>query len=146
MNDSLGETAEMTTTKVINLINDKLSITATENDVDISHRMGPFDHNKNRPVIVKFTRRHVQNNVMKNAKMLKGTGIYVNEDLTKLNAKVLTAMRLKDKDNIARAWSFQGKLFLKDKTDHIEEVKYKDFSYWLKKDWPKPDIGSVDME
>ena len=75
MDDSFGETAEMTTTKMINLINDKLLTTATDNDVYISYRMGHFDHHKNRPIIVKFTRRRVQNNIIKNAKMLKGTGI-----------------------------------------------------------------------
>ena len=137
IDDSVAETAEMTTTKVVNLMNDKLSMSVSEHDVDISHRMGKFDQNKKRPIIVKFTRRHVQHDVMKNAKMLRGTGIYINEDLTKLNAKVLTAVRVKDKDNVARAWSFQGKLFLKYVTDQIEEVKYKDFAYWLNKDWPK---------
>ena len=78
--------------------------------------------------------------------MLKGTGIYVNEDLTQLNAKVLTAMRLKDKDNVSRAWSYQGKLFLKYSTDQIEEVKYKDFAYWLNKDWPKRDTDQVEID
>ena len=71
VDDSWTETAELTTTKVVKLINDKLSLTVSENDVDISHRMGKFDQNRKRPIIVKFTRRHVQHNVMKNAKNAK---------------------------------------------------------------------------
>lgn len=143
--DNEYETAEMTTNKVVNFINEKLPLTVTESDIDISHRMGKFDISKKRPIIVKFTRRHIQNALLRNSKELKGSGVYINEDLTKLNAKVLTAMRIKDKELVTRVWSYQGKLFLKNKTDETVEVKYEKFSYWLKKDWPK-DESAPEME
>ena len=66
---------------------------------------------------------------MKNSKFLKGTGIYVNEDLTKLNRDVLTAIRKKSADTVDRAWSFNRKLFCKDKSEKIEVVKYKDCAF-----------------
>ena len=43
-------------------------------------------------------------------------------------------MRLKSRDTIDRTWSYQGKLFLKDKT---EEVKFKDFAFCLGMSWPE---------
>ena len=92
----------------------RLPIQITENDIDISHRLGPFESDRKRPIVVKFVRRHVKNAIMKNSKLLKGTVIYINEDLTKLNRKVLTAIRKKSMDTVEKAWSFNGKLFWKD--------------------------------
>ncbi|KAH3825927.1 hypothetical protein DPMN_127814 [Dreissena polymorpha] len=48
--------------------------------IDVSHRLGKYTPNKDRPVIVKFVRRQTKIDVMKRAKLLKGTGIYINED------------------------------------------------------------------
>ncbi|KAH3804001.1 hypothetical protein DPMN_132274 [Dreissena polymorpha] len=48
---------------------------------------------------------------MRNATLLKGSGIFLNEDLTKLNAEVLASVRWKDPENVQRAWSFEGKLY-----------------------------------
>ena len=33
---------------------------------------------------------------MKRAKLLKGTGIFINEDLTKINSEVLASLRIKE--------------------------------------------------
>ncbi|KAH3859130.1 hypothetical protein DPMN_101846 [Dreissena polymorpha] len=79
---------------------------------------------------------------MRNAKLLKGSGIFLNEDLKKLNAEVLTSVRLKDPENVERAWSFDGKLYArcrgKDRSDRID---YEHFQTWLNKPWPQT-VGS----
>lgn len=62
-------------------------------------------------MLVKFVSRQTKINVMKLAKMLKGTGIYINEDLTHLNQEVLAAMKGNAKNKIDHCWSFQGKLY-----------------------------------
>lgn len=82
---------------------------------------------------------------MKNSKLLKGTVIYINEDLTKLNRKVLTAMRKKSMDTVEKAWSFNGKLFWKDKCDNIEMVTFKDFAFWLSMPWPENETLTTEM-
>ena len=47
-------------------------------------------------------------------------------------------MRLKDPENIERAWSYEGKLFLKrNGEEKHEQTIYKDYDKWLDLDWPK---------
>ena len=47
-------------------------------------------------------------------------------------------MRLKDKVNVEKAWSYEGKLFLKRKGEEKHEVvTYKDYDAWLNLLWPK---------
>ncbi|KAH3847358.1 hypothetical protein DPMN_089678 [Dreissena polymorpha] len=48
---------------------------------------------------------------MSKAKLFKESTIFVNEDLTKLNAEVLTSLRLKQPGAVERSWSFEGKLY-----------------------------------
>ncbi|KAH3897009.1 hypothetical protein DPMN_021193 [Dreissena polymorpha] len=50
---------------------------------------------------------------MKRAKLLKGTGIFINEDLTKINAEVLASLRPKEPEMVEKAWSRDGKLFVR---------------------------------
>jgi hypothetical protein len=50
---------------------------------------------------------------LKRSKHLKEHKIYVNEDLTKMNADVLASCRVKDKSNVEKAWSFEGKIYVK---------------------------------
>ncbi|KAH3787546.1 hypothetical protein DPMN_165672 [Dreissena polymorpha] len=94
------------------LLTKKLGMPIATTDIDVAHRLGKFAKNKSRPVIVKFLRRQTKIEIMKKAKMLKGSRLFINEDLTKLNAEVLR-LRLKEPDLIERAWSFEGKLFVR---------------------------------
>ena len=80
--------------------------------IDIGHRLGPFSRDRNRNVIVKFISRQVKFNILAHCSALRNTGVYINEDLTRLNSKVLSSMRLKDPGNVEKAWSYEGKLFL----------------------------------
>ena len=106
-------------------------------DIDVAHRLGNYQDQKIRPVIVKFVSRQTKFNVMKNTKKLKGTTLSVNEDLTNLNHKVLSSMRLKDKTKVVKAWSYEGKLFFKNKEDKTAVVTYPDYQAWLDLPWPK---------
>ncbi|KAH3802154.1 hypothetical protein DPMN_155825 [Dreissena polymorpha] len=107
-------------------------------DIEIAHRLGKYIPNKNRAVIVKFVRRQTKIDVMKRAKQLKGTGIYINEDLTKINAEVLASLRLKEPSHFERAWSHEGKLFVRyNGIDRNEHVDYKQNQNWLSKPWPQ---------
>ncbi|KAH3751858.1 hypothetical protein DPMN_160048 [Dreissena polymorpha] len=75
---------------------------------------------------------------MRNAKLLKGSGIFLNEDPTKLNAEVLSSVRLKDPETVERAWSFDGKLYARFRgKERFEIIDYEHFQTRLSKPWPK---------
>ncbi|KAH3695668.1 hypothetical protein DPMN_083126 [Dreissena polymorpha] len=79
-----------------------------------------------------------KSDVMRNAKLLKGSGIFLNEDLTKLNAEVLASVRHKDPETVERAWSFDGKLYARFRgKERSEIIDYEHFPTWLNKPWPK---------
>ncbi|KAH3897497.1 hypothetical protein DPMN_021685 [Dreissena polymorpha] len=105
-------------------------------DIDVSHRLGKYFPNKNRPVIVKFVRRRKKIDVMKRAKLLKGSGIYIIEDLTKKNAEVIASLRLKETGCVERAWSYEGKLFVRYRvSERNEQIHFNHYQSWLSKPW-----------
>jgi hypothetical protein len=48
---------------------------------------------KNRPVIVKFVRRQVKNDIMQNVSKLKSTWLYISHDPTWLSQQLLSSLR-----------------------------------------------------
>ena len=46
-------------------------------------------------------------------------------------------MRLKDKSNVKKAWSFEGKLYLKNKEGKTEVVPYSKYQKWIDLKLPK---------
>ena len=135
--DNRHENAHDTADGILRIINDKMGLELSMYDIDIAHRLGKYDENKIRPVIVKFVSRQSKYNVMMNTKHLRGTKLSMNEDLTRLNQQVLSSMRLKAKDKVVKAWSFEGKLYLKDKKDKTEMIPYSKYQAWLDLPWPK---------
>lgn len=137
-NDKPYVTSQETAWQVVSFLNEKMDLDLSVQQIDIAHRLGPFSRDSNRNVIVKFISRQVKINILSNCSALRNTGVYINEDLTRLNSKVLSSMRLKDPENIERAWSYEGKLFLKRKGEEKhEQTIYKDYDKWLDLDWPK---------
>ncbi|KAH3859728.1 hypothetical protein DPMN_102551 [Dreissena polymorpha] len=63
----------------------------TENN--IVHRLGKFKQTGNRPIIIKLFRRQTKVDILRKAKQIRGTGICVNEDLTKLNAEIVLTLK-----------------------------------------------------
>ena len=126
------------TDKVAALVNSHLGISIQPTDIDIAHRLGKFKPGSNRPVIVRFIRRQTKIDILRKAKLFKGSSIFANEDLTKLNAEVLASVRLKQPNAVERAWSFEGKIFAVFKgNEHATQIKYPEFKSWLDKPWPK---------
>lgn len=127
--------SDATTYIIVKKLNEKLKLNLTIADIDISHRIGPYKVGKHRPILAKFVHRQTKVNIMKVAKQLKGTNIYLNEDLTHINQEVLAAMRRNARDKIEHCWSFEGKLYARfiheDKKVYMEQVPYIDYNYWL---------------
>ena len=74
-----GETWEQTAANVSKLLQDKLQLPSV--NLERAHRVGHGASPHPRPVIVRFEKFSEREATMRNAKKLKGTGIFVNEDL-----------------------------------------------------------------
>ncbi|KAH3777430.1 hypothetical protein DPMN_178873 [Dreissena polymorpha] len=141
-NDSDQQTSMVVADETISLLSKKLGLKLESKDVDVAHRLGKYAPNKNRPVIVTLVRRQSKLDIMQRAKLLKGTGVY--EDLTRINAEVLSSLRLKEPDLVERAWSREGKLFVRYRgQDRNELVSFDKYKLWLAKPWPIKNNGAT---
>ena len=83
--------------------------------------------------------------VWQGKKLLTHLRVFVNEDLTQLNAHVMTCIRKKLPDEVETSWSNNGRLYFKNKSGSDHEVKYKDYKDWLKMNWPEKLSDETDM-
>ena len=95
----------------------KLDVQLTKHDFVRSHRVGRKSETQHTPrdVIVRFTTHNTKVAVMRNAaRKLKGTNIFVNEDLTKVRSTIAwEARRLKRESKVADTWTRDGIVFVK---------------------------------
>ncbi|KAH3734412.1 hypothetical protein DPMN_040852 [Dreissena polymorpha] len=87
-----NETAIYSAEKVIMFLNVKGNANLSLSDIDIAHRL-PNPLNKNKDIIVRFVSRLTRETVMSNRRKLKRTGVFINEDLTRLNLHVLMCIQ-----------------------------------------------------
>ena len=68
----------------------KLSIQISDSDVVRSHRVGKRAEDRSTPrdIIARFTTHNTKSSVMRFARKLKGTHVFINEDLTKTRATI----------------------------------------------------------
>ncbi|GFS17815.1 hypothetical protein ElyMa_001505800 [Elysia marginata] len=92
-----------------NLIGQKLDFKLHDRDIDIAHRLGSFRPNSDRCIIVRFSSRKTIKTIMTKRRALKGSGITIAEDLTKINFNRLR--QLKDLDAVERAWTKKGEAY-----------------------------------
>lgn len=93
-------------------------------DIDIAHRLGIKKKEKPKPgetvqprkIIIKFNSRYRRDEILRKRKLFKGTDIFVNEDLTKINQLVLSCVRKKMKDEVEKAWTRNGRIMYENKT------------------------------
>ena len=113
-------------------------------DIDIAHRLGikkkgnpkPGETVRPRRIITKFNSWYRRDEILRNRKLFKGTDIFVNEDLTKINQLVLSCVRKKMKDEVGKAWTRNGRIMYENKTGYVTEVAYPDFQDWIDLPWP----------
>lgn len=75
-----GETNwEQTCSRVAALLEDKLQLPGVE--IEHARRVGPISSTRPRQIITTFTRYSDREAVLRNARKLKGTGVFVDEDL-----------------------------------------------------------------
>lgn len=68
--------------KVTSIIQ-KIGVNINPDDIDIAKRIGKYNKQKKRPVLIKLTKESTKLEILKNAKTLKGTDIWINEDYSK---------------------------------------------------------------
>jgi len=123
------ETAEKTAEIVVNTLKDKMNdLQLNVNDIDISHRMGRKQVDYKRPIIVRFLQRTKRDTLMRRRKDLKETGVFINEDLSRMNKMVLNSAKRQLSENES-VWAFNGNLYHRS-SDHavnrIDFASYKD--------------------
>ncbi len=79
--------------------------------IDNLHRLGKPLPGRGRQIIVKFMSFQKKMIIMRNRKLLKGTGIIVSDDLTHKNYIHLNNLR--DRYGAANAWSWGAKMYYK---------------------------------
>ena len=112
-NDALEE-------NVLALFNKQLDVPITKSDISVCHTLrrrsndSINDNNQQRDIIVRFVSRRSKTAVMRNARRLKGTKIYVNEHLTTKHVTLAkTARKLQKENKIAFTWVRNCKVFVK---------------------------------
>ena len=117
------QAAEDTNQIVIDLAK-KVNINITNNDISVSHRLGPVRRSDSetishspRAIIVKFVRRDVKVAIMRNKKYLKNKkskdlkdgehNVYINEDLTPLRMRMKNAL---EREGVSDLWTMNGNI------------------------------------
>ena len=138
------ESAEETIENVTETLNKAFKHLNLQNEhINIAHRLGKKKNDPHatayRQIIVKFHSRMIKDSILKRRRALKGSNIFISEDLTPIKQQVLACLRKKMPDEVDQSWSRNGRLFYKAKSnkDKIIEVQYKDFQMWLDLPWPK---------
>lgn len=116
---------------VCKLFKEKMGMTAHDygyvaTNIETAHRIdvrpGKARVNGARPIIVKFTNVDMKLDIMKARKTLKGSGIYINEDLTAEIHKLFN--RVRNHRIIDQAWTWNGTVFGKNYEGEIHKVPY----------------------
>ena len=109
---------------------DQLGFKISAADIDRSYRVSAgggngngaaVDRSKDRPIVVQFGAYRTRAKFTQARSKLKGTGVYINEDLTAANQKLYHKVRHSVK--VLRAWSIDGRIFAGMKDSHGGFIK-----------------------
>ena len=84
--EQAGETWEQTAVKVSKLLEEKMELPNMQ--LERAHRVGRKQENRKRPIIARFSRFCDREAAVRNAKKLRGTSIYINEDLCQASQEI----------------------------------------------------------
>jgi hypothetical protein len=120
-NDPLADSSESIATQVSNFCINTLRCDVKIEDISVAHALKVHGGHGQQPVIVRFSRRSIRDDVyysrmkLKSYKTPAGNKVYINEDLTTPNRKILGVARNKLRDkHIAGVWTKSGRVFYKD--------------------------------
>lgn len=137
------ETAEETTNIVVKTLNEKMSLKLRREDIDVAHRMKKFVGGS-QEAIVRLQSRMVKETILRNRRSLRGSDIYINEDLTQLNQQVFMSVKRKMPDEVSSVFTRNGVVKYVTRTNELKTVQYKDYQHWLDLPWPTRGTRSPD--
>ena len=114
---------EETDAVVCELAEKKLDVKIAAHDIVRSHRVGRKGEGKATPldVIASFTTHNVKTAIMRNGKNLKGSQVFVNEDMTRIRGKIAwEARQLRRDGKVLDTWTRDGIIFVKKSENHIK--------------------------
>ena len=101
--------------KFVNLCREKISLDVNDEIVDRTHRVGEKEEGANR-AIVRLKTHKDKLTILRNRRNLRGSGFYINDDLTNINKKLSYTARVTC-SNVDTSWTVDGKIFVKRKSD-----------------------------
>ncbi|KAK3853938.1 hypothetical protein Pcinc_039550 [Petrolisthes cinctipes] len=116
-----GETWEETAISVSKLIEEKLQLPAVK--LERAHRTGPVSSSRPRIVTARFEKFHEREAVMRNARKLKGSNIYIDEDLCPTSQEIRKSqipLMKKARAEGKIAFFKHTRLIIKDKSDNYQ--------------------------
>lgn len=75
------EVADALENKVVKVFQDGMSVEVLKSDISTTYRVGRETNGRTRPIIVKFLSQKIKKEVMDNKRNLKGSNIYINNDM-----------------------------------------------------------------
>lgn len=89
-------------------------IQITHDDISACHTLKSRSSSAKQNIIIRLVNRKTKINILRSAKNLRGTNVYINEHLTKNNAELARISRkLKQEGKIAATWTRNCKVFIK---------------------------------
>ena len=110
---------------VKDLFEQKLGVQLRDRDIDTAHRVGREDDRSRRgprAILVKFLRRADKERVIRNRKKLKGSKTIIVDDLCREMHELFN--RVSNDPRVESAWTYNGKIFIKDKHGRKHHVQY----------------------
>lgn len=113
--DSSQEELETLEQQIVTFFHNK-DIHIQYEDISICHTL-PAKSEKFKPsIVIRFISRKARNNLIMQAKKLKGTNVYINEHLTKKNGNIAREARLlKKQKKIVATWTRNGNIWVRTK-------------------------------
>ena len=132
----LEEQDECCEEKVIHVLNTRMGVSPpiSADHIDRLHRLGKLNPGVNKPrqIIVKFTSYRYRSQVMAKRSALKGTQMFINEDLTRKRNKVMWHCRQEKKVGKLRdCWTNDGRILVRDRNGQVHQVSSLDSLYML---------------
>ena len=114
---------ENTDLLAMEVIETKMDIKITDNDIDRTHRIGKTKNNgKPRPVIIKFVRYNDRKKVFSSKRLLNDLGVSITESLTTFHMKKLTNAR--ETFRFRNVWTVDRRIFYSENGSQHAKVYY----------------------
>lgn len=81
--DTPTETWKQSEERIISFCSEKLGIALAPINIDRAHRIGAFQQNKSRPIVVRFSRFKERDAVLSSGSKLKGTDFSIRQDVSR---------------------------------------------------------------